>query len=151
MAWSTSAATPVFPGRIRPCRMHHALPGAVQKEEDSVMPVYRVAFEEQGGSRVACQIHAALDANHLALAVIGHDLQPSRNGVTKVMQLTALGPGDRCHVLRPAPAGLVDAASDGRLVEVDDLNSAVWERPNVGAFRQHPRLESRHLPYPFEE
>ena len=69
MAWSTSAATPVFPGRIRPCRMHHALPGAVQKEEDSVMPVYRVAFEEQGGSRVACQIHAALDANHLALAV----------------------------------------------------------------------------------
>src|SRR5438132_7745896 len=33
------------------------------------MPLYRVVFEEQGGYRVACRMRAAMDANHLALAV----------------------------------------------------------------------------------
>jgi len=42
---------------------------AETNEEDSVMPVYRVVFEEQGGYRVECQIQAAVDANHLTLAV----------------------------------------------------------------------------------
>ncbi len=40
-----------------------------QQEDAGIMPLYRVVFEEQGGSRVVCRIRAALDANHMTLAV----------------------------------------------------------------------------------
>ncbi len=33
------------------------------------MPIYRVVFQAQGGSHVACLIRAALEADHMALAV----------------------------------------------------------------------------------
>ena len=42
---------------------------AEKHEEDSVMPLYRVSFEEQGSYRVECQIRATIEANHIALAV----------------------------------------------------------------------------------
>jgi len=42
---------------------------ATTNEEDSVMPLYRVVFEEQGGYHVECQIQAAVDAHHITLAV----------------------------------------------------------------------------------
>jgi len=38
-------------------------------QETNTIGLYRVSFEEQGGYRVECQIHAAMDADPIALAV----------------------------------------------------------------------------------
>src|SRR6266852_1745651 len=58
------------------------------------------------------------------------------------MILTPIRPGDRLHVDRPAPTRLVGHPPDDRVVEINDVDPTVRNRPHVAWLTESPSLES---------
>src|SRR5215213_1022174 len=58
-------------------------------------------------------------------AVVHEDCERAAEVVLKVGRLAAVRPGDRLHVVRPAPAGLEDEAAHLSAADVEDLGFAV--------------------------
>ncbi len=57
-------------------------------------------------------------------AVVHHHLHPTRDEVSCVSRLTALGLGDRLHVLRPLPTRKERGTTDGTSIRIHQLESA---------------------------
>src|SRR5918992_5669396 len=76
--------------------------------------------------------HVRLAGTNLLLrAVLEPDVQPPRDLVAGVQDLTAVGPGYGLDVLRPSPAGLEHESRGVELTEGSDLHPAVLERPGL--------------------
>jgi hypothetical protein len=58
------------------------------------------------------------------------------------MVLARVGAGDRLNVNRPAPTRLVCHPPDDRVVEIDDVDPTVGNRPHVAWLTESPSLES---------
>src|SRR5258705_8395393 len=58
------------------------------------------------------------------------------------MVLARVGAGDRLNVNRPAPTRLVGHPSDDRVIEIDDVDPTVRNRPHVAWLAESPSLES---------
>jgi hypothetical protein len=58
------------------------------------------------------------------------------------MILTRIRPSDRLHVDRPAPSRLVGHPPDDGIVEIDDVDPTVRNRPHVAWLTESPSLES---------
>src|SRR5260370_30750016 len=58
------------------------------------------------------------------------------------MVLARLCAGDWLNVNRPAPARLVGHPADNRIVEIDDIDPTMRNRPHVAWLTESPSLES---------
>ena len=56
--------------------------------------------------------------------------------------LAGVGAGDRLDVHRPAPARLIGHPADDRIVEIDDVDPTMRNRPHVAWFTESPSLET---------
>jgi hypothetical protein len=63
------------------------------------------------------------------------------------MVLARVGASDRLDVHGPTPAGLIGHPADDRIVEIDDVDPTVRNRPDVTWFTESPSLET-HLVLP---
>ena len=75
-------------------------------------------------------------------ASVSHPQKP-RDRKPEVMDLAALGAGDRRELRRPAPAGLPLGAAHGRFVEVHELGMAFREGASLVRVGECLDLESR--------
>ncbi len=67
--------------------------------------------------------------------VLEHDVQRAAQDDTEMVVLAELGAGDRRDIVAPAPPGLEDVPPDHDVVELDDVDASLRERPNlVGSF-----------------
>ena len=60
----------------------------------------------------------------------------------EVVVLAALCAGSRLDVDGPAPTGLVGHPADDRVVEFDDIDATVGERPDIARFAEPSPLET---------
>ena len=77
-------------------------------------------------------------------AVVHGDPQAALQAEADVVDLAQVRPDDRPDVLRPAPAWLVDRPSVGGVAELDQLERAASDRPELVRLSKAPSLESRH-------
>ena len=77
-------------------------------------------------------------------AVVHADVEPAGDGVADVAMLARFRARDRSNVGGPIPSRLEDEAADGDLVEVDDLDDAIREPPDLVGAAESFALKAGH-------
>ena len=80
------------------------------------------------------------------LPIVHHDVHAAGDRIAEVVELAGRRARDPRHVRRPSPAGLVGGATDGGLVEQEELGMAVLEGPHLVWRRKASGLQAGHAP-----